>query len=133
MGHRMTSFYVMNRTGKFEPDYYDDNQCKAKGHLEYHYHIKLVFEGACKLNDDGFIIDHQEIDDVIQNLGLQGSCEEMHLDIRKKLIPALTEHFGLPLLACKCVIHPTKTPGAAWLEYVSLKDKASLPLLALLS
>lgn len=127
----MSSFFIMNRTGEFEPKFSTDNQCKVAGHTKYHYHLKLVFDGKCKLNADQFIIDHQLIDDLVTQLGLAGSCEEMHLHIRRELIPMLTKDHGLPLLACKCVIRPTKKDGAAWLEYVSLKSPEYAPCLAL--
>jgi hypothetical protein len=127
----MNNYFIMNRTGEFTPSKHTENQCKVEGHTKYFYHLVLVFDGAVKLNYDAFIVDHQELDSMITDLDLKGSCEEMHQKIAAHLIPMLEDDKELPLLACKCTIRPTKKDGPAWLEYVSLKAPAYAACLAL--
>lgn len=126
----MTSYFIMNRTGEFEPYGMTSNQCKAPEHKKYYYHLKLVFDGECELDKDAFIVDHQEIDDLVASLPLLGSCEQMQLQLSRQLLPMFQDR-DIPLLACKCVIKPTKSDGPAWLEYVSLKAPAYAACLAL--
>jgi hypothetical protein len=128
----MKSYFILNRQGEFNPTDMTNNQCKGWGHGKYFYLLQLVFDGTLKLDDNAFIIDHQDVDDLVQNIVLKGSCEQMHMKIAKKLIPTLVKK-ALPLLACKCTIRPTLDPqGKAWLQYVSLKDDKYAPCLALL-
>ena len=127
----MITYYVMTRTGRFRPLENTDNQCKGWGHSEYHYTLKLLFDGSAKLNDKSFLIDHQDLDDAIQDIELVGSCEQMHKQINEKLVPLLARK-NLPLLVCKCVIRPTlDARPPAVLEFISLKSPefaACLPL-----
>lgn len=128
----MKSYFILNRQGEFKPSMMSSNQCKGWGHSNYHYLLQLVFDGTLKLDENSFIVDHQAIDDVVQNLVLKGSCEQMHLKISRLLVPTMIKK-KLPLLACKCTIRPTLDPkGPAWLQYVLLKDDKYAPCLALL-
>lgn len=128
----MKSYFILNRQGSFQPSAMTKNQCKGWGHGNYYYLIQMVFDGKVKLDDMAFIVDHQAIDDLIQEMVLKGSCEQMHQKIAKLLVPTLIKK-NLPLLACKCTIRPTLDPqGPAWLQYVLLKDESHAPCLALL-
>jgi hypothetical protein len=127
----MTSYFVMNRTGEFEPSGMTANQCGREGVGKYFYALKMVFEGACKLNEDDFIIDHQAIDDLVNEIELAGSCEAMQLRIKNALVPFLCKQYGLPMLAYKCTLYAGKKTGPAWMEYVSLRSPEYAPCLAL--
>lgn len=128
----MKSYFVLNRQGTFYPAKMTTNQCKVLGHSKYYYLLQMVFDGKLKLDENSFIVDHQAIDNLVQELVLKGSCEQMHQKIAKLLVPTLVKK-NLPLLACKCTIRPTlDTQGPAWLQYVLLKDESHAPCLALL-
>lgn len=117
------SYYIMNRRGTIKPDTVTDNQCAKPAHPEYHYHVKVMFEGKHPLDKRQFLLDHVEIDQFIQKLELVGSCEEMHKLVEAEL-PTFLENKGLDLVCYKAVIAPSKNPGEAWLEYVwARKDK----------
>jgi hypothetical protein len=125
----MQTFYVMTRKGQFRTAYYTQNQCKVEGHRQYTYHLRFVFDGSAKLDENSFLIDHADIDRAIQGLELAGSCEEMHKQISKKLVPML-ERKKLPLLACKCTIYPEQY-AVAFLEFITLKAPEYAPCLSL--
>lgn len=128
----MITYFVMHRQGSFEPNNHTVNQCKEPGHDIYYYHLKLVFDGSAKLNDQAFLIDHQDLDDLITSLPLAGSCEQMQQQINKVIVPMIARR-KLPLLACKCTLQPSLDAGApAWLEFISLKSPefaSCLPLI----
>lgn len=124
-------YYIMNRRGVFKPDARTNNQCAKPGHSEYHYHLKLIFDGDQPLDNREFLLDHAEVDAFLKQLGLVGSCEEMHVLIRKEL-PEFMAEKSLGLAAYKAVIYPTKVLAEAWMEYVwarSTKDAACLSYL----
>lgn len=125
------SFYVMNRKGTFTPAATTDNQCAKPGHGEYHYHIKLMFDGEQPLDHRQFILDHQEVDDFIKKLGLVGSCEEMHVLLKTEL-PEFMAEKSLDFVAYKAVIHPFKPTGAAWLEFVWARKEKDMKCLSYL-
>jgi len=127
----MKSYFVMNRTGKFTPEKTTSNQCKAPGHGQYFYHLKMVFLGGMKLDENSFILDHQDVDDLVTGLILQGSCEEMN----RKIMERLAKLMGLksiPMVACKCTIRPGLGDGPAWLEYTQVRADKYLHCLQLL-
>lgn len=127
----MSSYFVMNRTGEFSPAAMTSNQCGKDGVAKYFYALKMVFAGTCRLDKDEFIIDHQAIDDLVNEIGLSGSCEQMQLRIKEKLVPFLCKEYGLPMLAYKCSLHAGKKDGPAWMEFVSLKAPEYAACLAL--
>jgi len=127
----MISYFVMNRTGTFRPEKFTSNQCKAPKHPDYFYHLKMVFDGKVKLDADRFILDHQDVDDLVQGLVLNGSCEDMQL----KIMERLAKMMGLKkikMVACKCIISPVLPNGAAWLEFTSVPEKKHLSCLSLI-
>lgn len=117
----MESYYIMHRTGKFKPAAFSTNQCKAPKHSDYHYELVMVFKGDAKLDESKFLLDHQNVDDAIVGLKLGGSCEQMHQKISKRIAKLMQER-NLPMVACKCIIHPTVPPGAAHMKFVSFED-----------
>ena len=121
--------YIMHRKGVFEPDKYTSNQCKVEGHESYDYHIIMVFPGTQQLDINNFIVDHQDIDDTIQNMVLKGSCEEMHQRICDRL-KKFFERKGIDLMAMKCIIKPVSQGGIAHMEYLFTRDSSFVPLIS---
>lgn len=121
----MAKFFVMTRKGHIVPSKMTSNQCKVEGHEDYDYIIKLVFPEFTKLDENDFLIDHQKIDDVIQNMFHKGSCERMHINICERMLKKL-ERKGLDIIAYKCSIIPVdkqrNQSGVAMLEYLYYKD-----------
>jgi hypothetical protein len=116
----MEQYYVMHRQGTFKPAGYTANQCKAPKHPDYHYELVMVFDGDAELDERKFLLDHQEVDDMIQSLRLGGSCEQMHQRISKRITSLMRER-DLPMVACKCIIRPSVPVGAAHLKFVSFE------------
>jgi hypothetical protein len=56
------------------------NQCAKQGHEVYHYELKVLFSSETKLNSQGWIIDHQLLDDAVQKAQVN-SCEIMSNEI----------------------------------------------------
>lgn len=108
-------FYVMTRNGKFYPARMTKNQCKVEGHSSYSYSLRMVFSNTIKLDNNAFITDHAEVDEMIQKLPLIGSCEQMHQTICTAL-KAFFKSKKLKLEGCKCTIIPGKSP-AAFMDY----------------
>lgn len=116
--------YIMHRRGWLRNIKPSQNQCKAHHHDEYHYHIII----ACseELDDNGFIIDHQDIADALIELTMAGSCELMHNQIFK-VVKNLLENTPTELYAYKCILSPTLPNGPAYMEYGKvLTKKASI-------
>ena len=126
--------YVMNRRGTFNTRRPTNNQCKVKGHKTYRYEVAMAFSPRIKLDENMFIIDHQDVDKCIQKCILNGSCEEMHMEISKAL-KKLFKSRDIPVIGMKAVIYPDSVLGAANLSHVwiSPKHKDVLPLLQLSS
>lgn len=110
----------MTRTGKFTPSRRTENQCKAPGHKSYDYTLRMVFLGNMKLDEHQFITDHANVDGLIQNMDLTGSCEQMHLKICGKLKEFFRKK-AIPLCGCKCTIHPGEG-AAAYMDYYFIDD-----------
>src|SRR6202000_1156902 len=75
--NQLMEWFIMHRNGNFVPTAESSNQCKVMGHTSYNYTLSLIFPGTIKLDDQSFIVDHSEIDRLIQSLDLLGSCEQM--------------------------------------------------------
>jgi hypothetical protein len=76
-----TSLFI-NRRGVIQTTAQDANQCKAIGHGEYFYHVRI--ECTPKLDGNRFLVDHVVLDDAITTLGKKrsvGSCEQLGLNI----------------------------------------------------
>ena len=83
----------------------ESNKCANQNQTTYKYIINIAFDSP-KLDDNGFIIDHNVIDDYIQGLVLKGSCEQMSDKIISKLKQELTRKYrvvgiGLSLFTSK--------------------------------
>ena len=104
--------FILHRKGQFKISQATDNQCKAKGHAAgYTYEITIVVN---KLDSQGFAIDHNEINDVIANKPIKGSCEELCKLIFKRVKKL---KFAGTLVAYKCVIRPITAKKEAYIEY----------------
>jgi hypothetical protein len=78
----------------------------------------MAFVGTeSSLDSNGFLIDHADIDNMIHNLLLNGSCEEMHLMIRNGLATLMVDN-NVPMVAYKSIIRPVNPEGAAYMKYV---------------
>lgn len=62
---------ILNVKGKSTP-----TQCAKEKHEVYQYELKVLFNPSTKLNKNGWIIDHQYFDDVVQK-AIVDSCEIM--------------------------------------------------------
>ena len=69
------------RNGQFRALRDVSNQCVEEGHECYWYQVVLIFSGDTPLDDNGFLIDTREIDQIVQEARLIGSCEQMHLQL----------------------------------------------------
>ena len=130
---KSTQFFIMTRRGMFNAKTSTNNQCKVKGHNGYNYTIKILVEGVKEsLDNSDFIIDHVDIDQFIQKVGLKGSCESMHLQISSKL-PKFLETKGVNLLGFCSKIVPIGHDVMAFMEYAKVMDgdKSLLPMLTI--
>lgn len=67
------------------------NQCARPGHQVYHYEIKILFDNHVRLDENGMIIDHQQLDNVVQ-ITDPNSCEVMSNDILSRIQNLLKAH-----------------------------------------
>lgn len=117
------SYFLMTRRGNFKPARTTHNQCKEPGYMEYTYELRMVFDGAVKLDTNAFIVDHQAIHDMVTELGLAGSCEE----ITARILTALDTFMaleGIPMLACRCTVKPVDPNAPAYLERIHIAEGA---------
>ncbi len=130
---KSVQFFIMTRKGMFKAKKSTNNQCKVKGHNGYNYTIKIVVAGKKKsLDGNDFIIDHVDIDRFMQTVGLQGSCEAMHLRISSKF-PDYMEERGIELLGFCAKIVPIGNDVMAFMEYAKVMngDTSLLPMLTI--
>jgi hypothetical protein len=125
------SYFVMNRVGRFTPAHHTSNQCKAPGYPEYTYMLRMVFPGDMKLDANGFIIDHAQVNDMVVKLAATGSCEDMARVILTALDQFMTAK-RIPLVACKCIIRPTDPDAPAWMERIHVAPGSHVEALRLL-
>jgi hypothetical protein len=97
--------YILNRKGNFKTTE-SLNQCKDVGHNNYFYHLQIVTKG---LDKDGFVIEHQEVQDAIEAAQLYGSCEELSKKIFK-IVKRLMK--GQKFYAYRSTIAPKREFGA---------------------
>lgn len=108
--------YVMHKRGQFRPSKFTKNQCKSQNHDNYFYHI--IFVTDCVKDKNGFILDHNLIDQSIQNSKIKGSCEEMHDIIMQIFLEKVTPLIENNVYAYKCILSPTLPNGSAYLEKI---------------
>lgn len=125
------AYFIMNRVGTFRPSQASQNQCKEPGWPEYSYNLRMVFDGATKLDQNDFIIDHAQVDAMVRGLGLKGSCEDMTTRVLNALDQFMAER-GIPMVACRCIIRATDPNSPAWLERVHVSSAAHVEALRLL-
>lgn len=126
------SFFVMTRRGLFRPASHTQNQCKEPGWPEYSYELRMVFRGDMALDESGFIVDHAEIDSMIQELRLTGSCEEFTTRILHSLDKFMSSA-GIPMVGCRCIVRATDPNSPAWLERLHIAPQAPQEAVRLLT
>lgn len=117
----------MCREGTFKTKNHLKQQCGIVEIKEYSYMFIGLFD--YNINEKTkFIIDHNDIDNFINNLKLEGSCEE----INKKLAVSLTNFFRRKKVvtnAFKMTIKPIKTidnkafKGKAYMSIIVGKER----------
>jgi hypothetical protein len=118
----------MKRSGVFAPETtHASNQCKEKSTHLYDYECKILFDESQQLDNQEFLIEHQDIDDAIQKLNLNGSCEIMAKDI-VELLQSFFELKKKKVNGIKIEIFPYPR-GKANMSYIYIKDKSFAPLL----
>lgn len=90
---------VLNLKGKTA-----SNQCAKEGHEVYYYEVKVLFINKIKLNQSGWIIDHQLLDDAVQKAQVN-SCELMSAQILDMIEGVLREN-NLECVGIKLQIKP---------------------------
>lgn len=80
------------------------NQCAKEGHEIYHYEAKVLFTKNTKLNERGWVIDHQLFDDAVQQAQVN-SCEIMSNEILNALEKVLHDN-ALECIGIKLKIQP---------------------------
>jgi hypothetical protein len=123
------SYFIMHRKGKCHPRMPTPNQCKVAGHPNYTYDISMIFPSNITLDDNQFIINHQDIDDIIQATYLKGSCEQMHLKLQRKLTRFFSSR-GIEILGFKIKLQGDSN-DMAYMEFLSLEpvNNHLIPLL----
>lgn len=111
----MKKQFTLNRTGTFRTKLSVSNQCKAPGHKKYVYNVKAVC--GTKLDYDGFIIDHVQVDKQVQ-LAVKriDSCERICVNIASRLKSIFKTH-GANLLNIYMRIQPFGKNIVAFMEY----------------
>ena len=116
--------YRMNREGVFSPSKHTDNQCGKEGTMHYSYLLTIIVRN--KLDDKGFIIDHDDLNNAIQNTEIFGSCEEMQRIIHNCIVNTLPQ--GI-LLGYKCVVRPIDFNAKAFIEFIECNNPEYFSLL----
>jgi len=70
------NFPLITRIGIINATTQTNNQCRAVGHKTYYYEVAVLFKEDVTLDENKFIIDHQLIDDAVQQVQID-SCEVM--------------------------------------------------------
>lgn len=116
--------YRMNREGVFSPSKHTENQCGKEGTMHYSYLLTIIVRN--KLDDKGFIIDHDDLNNAIQNTEIFGSCEEMQRIIHNCIVNTLPQ--GI-LLGYKCVVRPIDFNAKAFIEFIECNNPEYFSLL----
>ena len=113
------SKYTMHRRGTFRAAYVTENQCAFPGAEKYTYRVTAHFPSNSHLNAKHFLIDHQDIDDVVHSLKLAGSCEQMERQITHAIVSHLFT-VGLKPTYVHLEVGDSEGDGLgwqAWMEY----------------
>lgn len=79
------SFYCIRRAGTFEvtQENQESIQCGFEYHPMFFYELKVVFSGKTPLSSSGFIIAHEDLDEFIQDIYFESTCERMQQTFRE--------------------------------------------------
>lgn len=100
----MQSISLITRNGIISTNKSTSNQCGSVGVYIYEYELKILFSNKAKLDKNGFLIDHQDIDDAVKKVKI-GSCEEMAERILSE-IEKLLNSKEIPFFGLKVKIQP---------------------------
>lgn len=114
----------MIRSGVFVPALSTDNQCGRVGHPAYNYRIKVVVSGDVPLNERGQVIDHAQIDDLMVNSKISGSCEEMLAKI-SHLVAEMFDLYGIRWLGIKVDVFPSMSETIAHIDLIYIRPEIS--------
>lgn len=120
------TIHTITRKGTYEPYSASMNQCKDIGHGKYGFEVVAAF--GPELNENGWLVDHNDINNAIQDFEIEGSCEEMHKQILgavKARIAKVTEGTSVKCLGFKISIYAdmTKTRTVAYMRtYHAIAD-----------
>jgi hypothetical protein len=107
--------FIMTRIGEFKLKFSSGNQCKAPSHEKFKYQIQICC--GHKLDRDGFIIDHERVNDVVQRISTTPtSCEVIAYKIAKAVNKRLTLHEAF-VKHITVQIKPVSKTTKAWIEY----------------
>jgi hypothetical protein len=104
--------FTMMRSGVFVPAKATRNQCAREGHPAYNYRIIVATDASLPLNEREMILDHILIDDMMMNMKLSGSCEEMLKAVLNE-VKSLFSDFEIKLLGAKIDIYPSMVESFA--------------------
>lgn len=108
--------FIMRRKGEFELTSDSHNQCKEGGHRKFKYKVKL--EAQNRLDSDGFIVDHEVIDQMIQSeIKNADSCENIAKTITYGLIDLLSEE-GVEIINLSVRVIPKGNNVKANIEFI---------------
>ena len=104
------------------------NQCAKQGHEVYHYELKVLFTRDTPLNSKGWIIDHQNFDDAIQEVQVN-SCEIMSDEILDSIEKVLKDN-DLGCIGIKLKIKPAFVveENSAYFQEFRCHDEGGLAL-----
>lgn len=80
----------MHRIGNKTIDSNSSNQCGFVGCKTINYKVIAVFDKTLN-NKEAFVIDHAEIDNIIQKMHIHGSCETITSVIGEELFKKITK------------------------------------------
>jgi hypothetical protein len=112
----ITDTLKLTRTGKFVVSEKTGVQCKDRGHSSYAYHVEI--RSPWKLDQMGFLIDHNRIDRVVRDHAQMtpDSCERMCMAICNGIFVELADH-SVPVKSILVRIKPEPT-ALAWMELI---------------
>lgn len=95
---------IITRRGVIVDTVPEENKCKSREHSTFHYELKVCFPNDVKLDEDGFIVDHNYMHREIISINVR-SCELLAQDIIDTIVSFCKQN-GLSPVAIKLSIFP---------------------------
>lgn len=127
----MINHKIITRKGRIVNTEHISNKCKSSDHPIFFYTLRIVFKNTTDLDENGFIIDHDLINEEIVNNVEVRSCELLADDILDT-IKRLMKRNKIGISAMKITINPVlpiPNDAGAFIEQVWAKDAIALTLL----